>query len=182
MGDCGELGGPGSRPRRRAVIPNTSPFPVISSAVTLCAGVVLGEDATIGFTEGCYGLYIVGEGDLDGDGVSDRAEIAFGDPTGERLPDSYDADHDKIANFAETDSDNDGASDACEFAYLPKLNPYVADEPDADYDMDGYSNAVECAELELTANTAKEYDHLICCAGEELAHGATSLRDRKEGQ
>lgn len=127
-----------------AVIPDTSRSPRISSAVTLCAGVVLGEGATIEFGTGCHGLYIVGEGDLDGDGVSDRAEIAFGDPEGGGPPENYDADGDQIPNFAETDSDNDGASDACEFAYYPKLNPYNAEGPDADYDGDTYSNAVEC--------------------------------------
>lgn len=143
-----------------AVVPLVANTPEIGSANTMeigtaiCAGIVLEDGATIhvldsGNTNYPNALYVIGDGDLDGDGVSDVAER---DKSLEIM--NFDADGDGIPNFADTDSDNDGVPDSCEFQYEGfvcqpgnevQFHPYIYDDPNLDCDLDGYSNFEECA-------------------------------------
>lgn len=132
-----------------AIVPLTTNQPAIDAPDTVCAGVVLEEDATLslltsGNPSAPNALYIIGDGDLDGDGWSDGFErdesIAYG---------NFDFDGDGLPNFADADADNDGIPDACEIQYMDEhaeFHPYFPAELLRDFDGDGYSDAEECAE------------------------------------
>jgi hypothetical protein len=112
--------------------------PLVDAPYALCAGIVLEQDASVVLDPGAN-LYVIGPGDLDGDGISDLEERDLSLSLG-----TLDADNDGVPNFAETDSDNDGLSDACEHAYADVLHPYMHNEPEADSDGDGHTDLEEC--------------------------------------
>jgi hypothetical protein len=140
-----------------AIIPKVTNQPEVDTVDTLCAGIVLEEDATLtvldsGVPAVPYTLYVIGPGDLDGDGISDI------DERNESLIENFDADGDLIPNFDEINSDFDPMLDACEFTYIvpapgcPRpdcmscegLHPYKWNDPMGDNDCDGVSNIDEC--------------------------------------
>lgn len=103
-------------------IPATAYQPVIGGGAAYCGGMILEASASVTVlapsnTMELPALYVVGSGDLDGDGFSDAYELEYS-----LARDEMDADRDDIPNYAETDSDNDGLSDACEYQYGPDIN------------------------------------------------------------
>ena len=76
------------------------------------------------------------DGDSDGDGVANDADVFPGDPS-----EWLDTDHDGIGNNADIDDDNDGIPDSVEKAN--GLNPLKASDASGDLDRDGFSNLIE---------------------------------------
>lgn len=145
-------GAPG--PEDTVRIPDVANQPEIAVVDAVCAGIVLEEGATVrvldsGFPTAPFALYIIGPGDLDGDGVPDVVE------RDESLGVSdFDADGDGVPNIAEADSDSDSVGDSCEFTYKDhvceqngsaQFHPYLYDDPNLDCDLDGHTNGEECA-------------------------------------
>jgi hypothetical protein len=129
-----------------ALIPDVDNQPVVDGPATVCSGIVLEQGATVTVTGVGNALYVIGEGDLDGDGWSDQYERDRSSDLG-----NFDIDNDDIPNFADDDSDADLIPDACEIENINHLsgafNPYVGRYPvSPDYDGDDVPNAVECAE------------------------------------
>ncbi len=138
-----------------AVIPADKVSPVVDTPATVCGGLVLENSAKIVVQSNDdnpniskIGLFVIGPGDLDGDGEPDRAEY----DTYDKYPNNdadHDPDNDNLPNFADPDSDNDGLPDGCEYTYMGNiaspLNPFEYNDPDQDGDLDGFSDAEECA-------------------------------------
>jgi hypothetical protein len=130
-----------------AWIPSVPNLPVVDTGDAFCGGVILASGASITVTNG-WGFYVIGDGDLDGDGIQDRYEFNAG---------FIDPDFDGLPNFDDLDSDNDGMDDGWEQQQGILFDPYLDDtmgnnfhgEPDGtsdgdnDYDGDGFTNLQE---------------------------------------
>ncbi|HOZ48143.1 MAG TPA: hypothetical protein PK468_16140, partial [Candidatus Hydrogenedentes bacterium] len=123
-----------------AVIPATPTggrFPTLQPGESFCSGLILEANAEIVVASGA-GLYVIGEGDMDGDGLADVAEIILG---------SMDVDLDGDPNLNDPDSDGDGMDDGWEDLY--GFDPYAVGDPGdpghphADPDGDGRDNLKE---------------------------------------
>ncbi len=112
-------------------------FPTVARPEEFCSGVVLEPDSQIVIGAGAA-LYIVGSGDLDGDGIPDAEEI---------FPDNMDVDEDGRPNFDDEDSDGDVMTDGWEQRY--GFDPYGVGDPGStghplsDPDGDGRNNVTE---------------------------------------